>query len=296
MAERRLILGLISAALAAAIACAPAHAQRLRDRSEIKQLQGVDLEERIGETIPLDIELVDSNGQTVTLGEQLGGRPTVLALVYYDCPVVCSVVMDRLAESMNGLDYAVGEDYSTVVISFDPTETTEQALGRKQVYLSGYTQPVTPATQSGWTFHTADAIEIAKLTNAVGFNVQKLDNGEYSHPVGLCVLSPEGKISRYMYGFDYPPKQMKLALLEASEGKVAQSLGDRLMMFCYTYDPTAGAYTMEAMTVMRIGAGLTVIVLTVLISGLLIAERARRRRRAASMAVDSPAPRAMGHA
>ncbi len=296
MADRRLIPALITAALAAAVACAPAHAQRLRDRSEIKQLDGVELEERIGDQVPLNIQLTDSNGQPVTLGDQLGRRPTVLALVYYDCPVVCSVVMDRLAESMNGLDYAVGEDYSAVVVSFDPTETTEQAFARKQVYLSGYTQTVTPATQSGWTFHTADAIEIAKLTNAVGFNIQKLDNGEYSHPVGLCVLSPEGTISRYMYGFEYPPKQMKLALLDASEGKVARSLGDRLMMFCYTYDPTAGAYTMEAMTVMRIGAGLTVIALMVLIAGLLVAERARRRRRAASMAVDSPAPRAMGHA
>ncbi len=296
MAERRLIPCLITAALAAAIACAPAHAQRLRDRSEIKQLQGVDLEERIGETIPLDIELTDANGRTVTLGDQLGGRPTVLALVYYDCPIVCSVVMDRLAESMNGLDYAVGEDYSTVVVSFDPSETTEQAMARKQVYLSGYTQPVTPATQAGWTFHTADAIEIARLINAVGFNIQKLDNGEYSHPVGLCVVSPEGKISRYMYGFDYPPKQLKLSLLDASEGKIAQSLGDRFLHFCYRYDPTAGAYSMEAMTVMRIGAVLTVIVLTVLISGLLIAERARRRRRSKSMAVESPAPRAMGHA
>ena len=139
------------------------------------------------------------------------------------------------------------------------------------------------------------AIAVARLTSAVGFNIQKLDNGEYSHPVGLCVLAPDGTISRYMYGFDYPAKQMKLALLDASEGKVAKSLGDRIMMFCYTYDPTAGAYSMEAMLVMRIGAIATVIVLVVLISGLLIAERARRRRRAASDR-RIPSSLAVGHA
>ncbi|GJM19085.1 MAG: photosynthetic protein synthase I [Phycisphaeraceae bacterium] len=288
----------LACAGAVLVACAPnALAQRLRDRSEIKQLDGVDLEERIGDQVPLDIPLIDSTGKTVTLGDQIGDRPTVLALVYYDCPVVCSLVMDRLSESMNDLDYTVGEDYSVVIVSFDPTETTQQAAERKLAYLSGYTQPVTPQTQAGWTFHTASADSIRQITQGVGFNIQLLDNGEYSHPVGLAVLAPDGTISRYMYGFDYPPKQLKLSLLDASEGKIAQSLGDRFLHFCYRYDPNAGAYSMEAMLVMRIGAIATVIVLTFLIGGLLLFERTRRHRKAQRPTSDTPSGTlAMGHA
>lgn len=272
---------LLGVALAIGALAPGASAQRLRDSSEIKQRQGVDLVEHAGDRIPGDIELINATGQTVKLGDYFNdGKPAILALVYYDCPVVCSVVMDKLAESLNGLDYVVGKDFRVIVVSFDETETTDQAFQRKQHHLEGYVHGVTPEIAAGYTFHTATADNIKRLVEADGFELKRLDNGEFSHPVGLTVLAPDGMISRYLYGFNYPPKQVKLALLDASEGKISSSLGDRFLHYCYRYDPNAGAYTIQAMRVMRLGAGVSVLGMGGLIGSLLLAERVRRRRKA----------------
>ena len=288
-------LALAIALAAWALPAPQASAQRLRDRSEIEQLDGVDLEEHVGTTIPLDIALTDASGKPVTLADYLSDdKPAVLALVYYDCPVVCTVVMDRLAESLNGLDYIAGRDFRVIVVSFDHTETTAQAQQHQLAYLSGYAHGATPETIAGWTFHTADADNARRLIQAVGWRIKLLDNGEYSHPVGLTVLGPGGLISRYLYGFEYPPKQMKLSLLEASDGKIARSLGERLMHFCYRYDPYAGRYSVQAMTIMQIGAGLTVAFLVVFIGTLLVRERHRRARRSGPMPSLARTP-ALGH-
>jgi len=293
--SRRLGAGLLGAVLALAAITPGASAQRLRDSSEIGQRAGVDLVEHSGDRIPGDIELINASGQTVKIGDYFNdGKPAILALVYYDCPVVCSVVMDKLAESLNGLDYVVGKDFRVIVVSFDETETTEQAAARKQHDLESYVHQVTPAVAAGYTFHTATADNIKRLVEADGFELKRLDNGEFSHPVGLTVLSPDGMISRYLYGFSYPPKQVKLALLDASEGKIANSLGDRFLHYCYRYDPTAGAYSVQAMRIMRVGAGVSVLGVGGLIGTLLLIERFRRRRRAKHAEFDHQSTAALG--
>lgn len=283
-------------ALALGVAAPQAGAQRLRDRSEIKETQGVDLAEHPGARIPGDIELINASGQTVRMSEYFSdGKPSVLALVYYDCPVVCPVVMDKLGESVNGLDYVVGEDFRVIVVSFDAENTTEQAARRKQHHLETYAHAITPEVASGYAFHTATQANIDRLIDAVGFKIKRLDDGEFSHPVGLAVLGPDGTISGYLYGFEYPPRQVKLALLQASEGKIAGSIGDRILHYCYRYDPTAGAYTVQAMRVMRLGAAVSVLGVGGLIGALLLAERARRRRaRRAAPGLDHHPTAALG--
>lgn len=262
---------------------APASAQLILEKDQVRELQGVDLEEHLGARIPLDATFTDADGQSRRLSEFFqDGKPAVLALVYYDCPIVCNLVLDQLDSSLNNLDYAVGEDYRLLVISFDHTETTTHALNRRERSLNHYTVAKGPKVREGMLFMTGDEVNIRRLTDAVGWNFAPLPNGEWSHPVGLTILSPEGVVSRYIYGFEYPADQLKLSLLEATEGKIAKSLGERIMHYCFRYDPTAGAYSLEAMALMRIGGVLTVILLTLVISAMLVGERVRAKRAARS--------------
>jgi len=276
-----------AAAILVAAFAAPASAQRLRPADEIEQLQGVDVVERLGETIPLDLTFTNAESEVHELSRYINGsRPTILVMVYFDCPMICPVVLDKLAEAMNKLDYTVGRDYNVLVISFDPTDTVTHAADRKMVYLSGYSQGDSPDIASGWQFMVGEPAQIRKLKDALGLDIRLLDNGEYSHPVALSVVSPDGMIARYIYGLDYDPKQIRLSLLEASEGKIAKSLGDQFLFRCFRYNESQGKYSLHAMTLMRIGGVLTVIAIALLIGGLFIKERVFRR----SDHVDHPTP------
>ncbi len=249
-----------------------------KTREEIKELNGVIFDEQLGNYAPLNAEFVNAQGETIRLAKYFSDdKPVILALVYYECPVVCPVVLDKLNKSLDGLDYLAGEDYRVVVVSFDHTETTSHALGAKTGFVSSYDRKDDPKVLDGFHFHTGDPVNIRKLADAVGYNFQRLENGEYSHPVGLMVLSPQGKVTRYFFGFDYPSHEMKLSLLDASEGKIAKSLGDRFLHFCYRYDPNAGAYTMQALQIMKIGALLIMFVLFGAIGLMLLKEQLHKR-------------------
>ncbi|RMH28352.1 MAG: SCO family protein [Planctomycetota bacterium] len=277
------LTGLALTSLTLFSVAAPASAQLILEKDQVRELQGVDLEEHLGARIPLDATFTDADGQSRRLSEFFqDGKPAVLALVYYECPIVCNLVLDQLDSSLNNLDYAIGEDYRLLVISFDHTETTTHALNRRERSLNHYTVAKGPKVREGMLFMTGDQVNIRRLTDAVGWNFAPLPNGEWSHPVGLTILSPDGVVARYIYGFEYPPDQLKLSLLEATEGKIAKSLGERIMHYCFRYDPTAGAYSLEAMALMRIGGVLTVILLTVIISAMLVGERVRAKRAARS--------------
>lgn len=279
---------LVSCALAAA-PLVSVQAQLLRDEVP-EEAAGVTVDEKLGEYVPGDIEITNSRNETVLLGDYFDtanpedGKPIVLALVYYRCPIVCDLVLERLNQAMAGVDYDVGEDYKTVVISFDPSETVSAAAEAQAVALANYGRPAVDSVRSGYAFHVTDEHNALRLQQTTGFNVKKLPNGEYSHPVALMILTPDGKMARYLYGFDLPPNQLRMALLEASQGSIAESLGDIIAFACFRYDPNAGAYTLVAFRVMQGGAILSAVLLGLFILIMKLTENSRRtaKRRAAA--------------
>lgn len=264
------------AVLATLVAVPVARAQ-INQRPEF--LDQVGLDEKLGARVPLELTFTDSQGRTVRLGEFFHGkRPVVLALVYYRCPVVCTMVMEQMTASFNQLDYTIGQEFDVVCLSFDDQENPTIAQAKKNEILVQYEKASGRQVSDNWGFLTGDAESVRQVADSVGFRYTKLPNGEYAHPIAFTVLSPEGIVTRYFYGYDYPPKQMKLALLDASEGKIAQSFGDRMLHFCFQFDPTAGAYTLQAFRVMQLGGIVTMVLLAGLVGGLLLLERRRRRR------------------
>lgn len=269
-----------------------AYAQKLLDQVPAPA-RDLDIEEHVGAELPLDALFTDADGKQVRLGDYFpksGHKPAIIALVYYRCPVVCSVVMDKLAETMAQMDLTVGDEYNTLLFSFNPNETTHEALTRREGYLTGYGREITPQVRAGWQFHTSTIESAGSLARALGFRYKRLENGEYSHPVCIFVVTPEGRISRYLYGFSYPPRDIKLALLEASQGKVAKTIGDRLLLFCYHYDPRKGGYTLQAFRVMQVAGVATMLLLGGLVGTLVLGERARRTARARRLAKAEHSP------
>ena len=254
------------------------------------QIQGLDVDEQVGNMLPMDVAFTNAQGKTVRLGEYFqDGKPAIIAMVYYKCPIVCTVVMNRLSETINALDYTVGTDYRALIFSVDPGEDTKLAASTKLAYISGYNRDADAKVQAGWEFHTTDDSAARRLGESLGFKYRRLDDGQYSHPVALMIITPEGKVSRYLYGFTYPARDVKLALLEASQGKLVKTIGDRMLNFCYMYDPKAGSYTLQAYRVMQIAGVITLTALTTLIGGLFIGERLRRNRAARLATPATPA-------
>jgi len=252
-------------------------------------IRGLKVTERLGEKVPLYLQLTDSEGRQVTLGDSFNqGKPVVLIMAYYRCPMLCSLVLDAAQQAFNELDYTVGKDFNVSVVSFNEKETTEEARERKTTSLAGYRAGDTPEAQAGWTFHTTGSAQAQALADALGFPFRYLsDSGQFAHPAVIFILTPDGRISRYLHGLSkpegtdapgYTSRDLKLALLEASDGKIGASLGDVFLNFCYHYDPKAGTYTLAAYNVMRLGAVATMLLLGSFVGILVIRERMRRRR------------------
>lgn len=262
-----------------------ARAQLVTD--EVPEIaRGADVRERLGEPVPRDIRLTNAKNEKIELGDYIDGeKPLLLAMVYYDCPMICTLVLDQLNTTLADLDYTVGEDFNVAVVSFDHLEHVSQAAAHKAAALAGYGRTLSPDIRAGYAFHVAEEKELYRLSRATGFHYRKLDNGEYAHPVALIILTPDGRVGRYVYGLEYPTKRLKLALLDASEGKIAKSLGDYFLHLCFRYDPNAGAYSVEAMTAVRIGGIITMLALGTLIVGLKWGERVRKKRKQTAEAV-----------
>lgn len=267
-----------------AVIAAPALAQRVLDKEEIRQLNGVDLLESQGSKLPMDAVFTTADGRDVALAQYfLDDKPTILALVYYECPIVCPTVLRSLGNTINDLDYTAGEDYRILVISFDHNEGTTQALNKREDFIRTYERSKTnPAARQGIEFFTGSEESIRALAGSVGFAFNEIAGGEYAHPISLMAVSPEGILTRYIYGYDYPTQDLKLTLLDASQGKIAASIGDRLLHFCYRYDPLAGSYSLVAFRVMQIGAGLSAVILATIIGLLFLGERTREKKRLAN--------------
>ncbi|HYF15064.1 MAG TPA: SCO family protein [Phycisphaerales bacterium] len=258
--------------------------------------RGVDVEEHLNKLLPLDTTFTNSEGKEVPLSAYFkpDGKPAIILMVYYRCPVVCDVLMDKLAETLQKVDYTAGKDFRILVFSFDPNETPDAAAKARQLYISGYNRELTPEQRAGWEFHVGDAASIRQLANALGFEYKPVPGNEYSHPVITFMASPDGRVVRYLYGFQQTPSDMRMAILEASEGKLAASLGDRLMNFCYVYNPDRRSYTLAAFRVMQIGGVICIVLVGSLVGGLLIRESLRKSRAAAAakLGTNPPAPTA----
>jgi protein SCO1 len=204
------------------------------DRKELTEsASAVGLEQRLGESIPLDLKFNDENGRPVVLGELIR-RPTVLTLVYFHCPNVCSLLLQNVADVLNRMPAEPGKEYTVLSISFDETETADFALERKKVYLQMIEKPFPP---DAWRFLTGNRENIKKLTDAAGFHFKRVKN-DFEHPVAMIILGPDGKIIRYLFGTNPLPFDLKIALLEASQGKIGPAIA-KVVQFCFSYDPKA---------------------------------------------------------
>jgi len=224
-----------------------------------EELENVGIEEHPDALLPLDAEFRDERGQPVRLGDVIpGDRPVVLALVYYRCPMLCNLILDGLTSSMKELDWTVGDEFDVVTVSFDPTESPTLAQRKKQAYLKEYDRV---GATSGWHFLTGSKESIRRLTDTVGFRYSYVeDRNEYAHTAALFVIKPDGRISRYLYGILYEPRTLRLALVEAGEGKVG-TVVDRVLLYCFHYDADEGKYSLVARQVMKLGGAVMVVVL-----------------------------------
>lgn len=221
-------------------------------------LEKVSFEQRLNEQLPLDLPFKDEQGKAVKLGDYFGRKPVVLTFVYYECPMLCTEVLNGLESSLRVLNETVGKEFDVVTVSFDPKETPVLAAGKKKAYLERYKRP---EAEQGWHFLTGDPASIDALTKAAGFNfVWDEASHQFAHASGIVITTPAGKVSRYFLGIDYSPRDVKFALIESSHGRVG-SLADKLLLYCYHYDPTTGNYGFVAMRAVRVGGAVTILAL-----------------------------------
>ena len=236
----------------------------------IPLLKDVDIIQKLGNTIPLDAPFIDENGKDVTLGDYFGKRPVVLALVYYECPMLCTQVLNGVFSSMAAMPFTTGKEFDLLVISFDPGETPALAVEKKNAYFERYRRP---GSQNGMHFLTGRPDSIKKITDAVGFKyAYDAAIDQFAHPAALTVLTSGGEVSQYLYGIEFAPRDLRLALVEAGEGHVGTAV-DQVLLYCYHYDPESGKYGFVIMRMVRLGGILTVAAL-----GLFIVRNVRGRR------------------
>jgi len=240
------VLGSGVASILIALA-APSPAARAHQLSP-DELRQVGFQQRLGELLPLDLVFRDESGQVVPLSAYLPDRPVVLTLNYFHCPNLCSLLLDNLADRLRMLPPRLGEQYTVLTVSVDPRETPALAAEKRAQVLRG---AAAPGSAADWHFLTGEAAAIERLSRAVGFEyLYDEQEDEYVHPAGVVVLTPGGRISRYLYGPDIPPTDLRLALVEAADGRVG-SLVDRALLLCYAYDPATGRYTPIVMGAVR---------------------------------------------
>jgi protein SCO1/2 len=228
-------------------------------------------DQRLNEQVPLDLRFQDEAGRTVHLRDYFGTKPVILLPIYYSCTSVCPILMDGLARGLRPVAFDPGRDFEVVMVSINPRETPRQAADRKEQVLKRFERP---GTESGWHFLVGDDVSIRPLMEAVGFRyTYDAKTDQYAHPAGIVILTPEGRTARYFYGIDFPPRDLRLGLIEAADNKIGTVI-DQALLFCYRYDPITGKYGLIVMNTLRL-AGLT----TVLVLGTSILLMLRRERR-----------------
>ncbi len=247
-------------------------------------LTQVGFDQKLDVQVPLDLPFVDEMGRTVALGDFFGEKPVILNLVYYECPMLCTQVLNGLLAGIQELSFTAGQEYTIVTVSFDPEETPALASAKKEAYLKKYGRP---GAESGWHFLTGSQESIAKLTDSVGFRYVYDDySGEFAHASGIVILTPKGKTARYFYGIEYPVKDLRFGLIEAAQNRIGTPV-DYLLLLCFHYDPLTGKYGFMIMSVLRVlGTGL-VVALGAYVFTMMRRER-RRRLAQADLAETGP--------
>ena len=282
----RLLLA-AAVALCLATSVGDARAQAWRDQAEgmpntpAPELTGVDIVEHLKGPLPTDAAFRDAEGKAVRLGDYFDHkRPTLLVFAYHTCPMLCSLVLDATVRSLNEVQWTVGREFDVVSISIDPNDTPETATRKRTQVVQSYTRARGDAT--GWHFLVGDETNIRRVTEAVGFEYRyDARQKQYAHPACIYLLTPDGLMARYLYGISYDPKDVRLGLLEATEGR-SVSTTERILLFCYHYDPQGKHYSIVAMNVMRLGGVVTLIVFGGFLGIMWTRERFKKRRAAAS--------------
>jgi protein SCO1/2 len=257
--------------LSAVIAAPPSRAQQATPPPILRE---VSIAQNLNARIPPDLMFRDEEGKSVRLGDYFGQKPIVLSLVYFDCPALCTEVLNGELRTMRAISLDLGKDFDAVTVSFEPKDTPALAKAKRDVYAGQYGRP---GAADHWHFLTGEQQSIDALTQAVGFHyAYDSANRQYAHAAAIMVLTPDGRIARYFYGVQYPARDVRLGLVEASQGKIG-ALTDQALLYCYQYDPMTGKYGLVVMNVLRAAGGMTVLAL-----GIFMLVMFRRDRHAVS--------------
>ena len=225
-------------------------------------LKEVGIDQKLNQSIPLNLEFRDEHGKPVQLGEYFGQKPVILSMVYYNCPMLCTQVLNGLESSLKLIPMDIGKQFNVVTVSIDPTERPVLAEAKQALYTGLYGRPQAAA---GWHFLTGNEQQIRQLANALGFRyAYDPDSKQFAHASAVMLLTPEGKISRYFYGIQFSSRDMRLGLVEASEGKIGTPV-DQVLLFCYHYDPSTGKYGLLISRLIQLAGAVTVLAIASLI-------------------------------
>jgi protein SCO1/2 len=257
-------VGSVMLAVSLAVAQPPSAFTRGQESGPASQadagnLKDIGIDQHLDQQIPLDLQFKDENGSTVRLGDYFKkGRPVILTLVYYQCPMLCSEVLTGLDSAMQVMKFTAGNEYEVITVSIDPRDTPEVAKEKKASYLKEYKRP---GAEDGWHFLTGQPENIAKLAQTVGWKYRwdpKMN--QFVHAAGIMLVTPQGKLAQYYYGIEYAPKDLRLGLIEASQDKIG-NLVDAVVLYCYHYDPRTGKYGAVVSNMLRIGGAATILLL-----------------------------------
>ncbi len=230
-----------------------------------RELSGIAFDQKLDAAVPLDTIFRDENGAPVRLGKYFRGKPVILATVYYRCPMLCSQILSGIVRGLRPLSLEPGRDFEIVAVSINPAETPQDAAAKQELYSRSYSKK---AGLAGWNFLVGSESSIKAVTEAIGFHYRYDPASKmYFHASGITVLTPEGRVSRYLYGVDYEPKDLKLSLVEASHERIGSPV-DQVLLFCYHYDPKTGKYGAVVVNLLKITSGLLLIVLIVTLTWL----------------------------
>lgn len=267
------------AAVAAAL-CVAGAARAQLNLGVPEELKGIDVIEHLNEPLPLDTRFTDDAGRQVTLRDYFKGeRPVLLQLGYNKCPMLCNLVLNGAFDGLKGVEWMPGKEFEVISVSVDPTETPELAKAKKESYLAEFERP---GAGQGVHFLVGSEIMSRAVADAVGFTFRRQDNGDYAHAAVIMLITPEGRISRYMYGTKFEPTDLRMGLLEASQGRIGTTL-DRFILWCHIYDANARGYVLQARRVMSIGGAVTILVLAGGLGAFWFAE-VRKKKQSATVA------------